>query len=389
MKQQRTIPLDMENITPILMGAWRRFHKLSGPPDKLQTREFRSVVSAVTGLAANSYKGQSLVGKDYFADKDLLGAYLLYQWVLHYQQGMSILGELPNPPRRVLDICSGPGAFAFAALRQGANEVVATDMNNDALMLGAEVCGRYGLPLAVRKWNCLKGHLDVDGRFDVIIVGYCLEDLFPDDPQKATAFIEKLMKQYLTEDGYIVIVDSSFLKTNHRILTMRDVLVAKGVPVQAPCVWRGECPALKSKDSPCYAQRDLEKTPLIKEIQRAASINLSSLKMTYLILRQPAAGWPELPPREMYRVISPPFDAFGGKRYYLCGTDGKKQVGSRLETYPKESRAFEYLRRGELISFENALEKGNAIDIVEGTTVRVEAPCGKPLPWSGADTQED
>ena len=82
-------------------------------------------------------------------------------------------------------------------------------------MLGAEVCGSYGLPLSVRKWNCLKGSLGVDGCFDVIIVGYCLEDLFLDDAHGATAFIEKLMKNYLTEDGFIVIVDSSFLKTNH------------------------------------------------------------------------------------------------------------------------------------------------------------------------------
>lgn len=378
--ESRTIPLDLETIMPLLIGVWRRFHKLSGPPDVLQTREFRSVVECVNGLLAYSYKEQSLLGRDYFADRDLLGAYLMYQWVLHYQQGMSLIGELPKPPRRVLDICSGPGAFAFAALRHGAREVIATDQNSAALNMGAEVCGRYGLPLAIRQWNCLKGGLAVEGRFDLIIVGYCLEELFPDDRQGAQAFVEKLMKNYLSEDGFLLIVDSSAQKVNDDILTMRDALVAKGTPVQAPCVWRGECPALKVKGSPCYAQRELEKPYLIKQIQRAASINLSSLKMTYLIFRQPKAGWPALPDREMYRVISPPVDAFGGKRFYLCGTDGKKQLGSRLETYPKEARAFEYLKRGELISFKDALEKGNAIDVIEGTTVRVEAPCGKPLP---------
>lgn len=377
--QHRTIPLDLETIIPMLLGAWRRLHKLPGPPDKLQTREFRSVVAAVSDLTALFHNGKSLIGQDYFANKDLLGAYMLYQWVLHYQQGMSILGELPRTPKRVLDVCSGPGAFAFAALRHGANEVVATDMSNEALTLAAELCGRYGMALSVRKWNCKKGALDVEKKFDVVILGYCLEDLFPEDNAKATAFVEHMMKHYLTEDGFIVIIDSSFEKTNHRILSMRDHLVAKGVPVQAPCVWRGECVALKS-NSLCYAQRDMVKPEIIKQIQRAASINLSSLKMTYLILRQPGAGWPELPDHPMYRIISPPFDTFGGKRYYLCGTDGKKQLGSHLETYPKESRAFEYLKRGELISFEDALEKGNTIDVVEGTTVKVEAPLGKPLP---------
>lgn len=376
----RTIPLDLDALMPLLIGVWRRFHKLAGPGDVLQTREFRSVVDAVISLQAESHKGKSLVGVDYFADRDLLGAYLLYQWVVHYQQGMSLLGELPREPRRVLDLCSGPGAFAFAALRHGAQEVVATDQNNEALQIAAEVCGRYGFPLSVRKWNCLKGELPHEHRFDVIILGYCLHELFPGDRAGAQAFVEKLMKHYLTEDGFLLIVDSSVQERNDAILSLRDALVAKGTPVQAPCVWKGECPALKVKGSPCYAQREFEKPYLIKEIQRAASINLNSLKMTYLILRQPQAGWPVLPAREMYRVISPPVDAFGGKRFYLCGTDGKKQLGSRLETYPKEARAFEYLKRGELISFKDALEKGQAIDVIEGTTVRVEAPCGKSLP---------
>ncbi len=378
--ESRTIPLDLEAVMPLLLGVWRRFHKLAGPADVLQTREFRGVVEAVTSLRAESHNGRSLVGSDYFADRDLLGAYLLYQWVIHYQEGMSLLGELPRTPNRVLDLCSGPGAFAFAALRHGAREVVATDRNLSALNMAAEVCGRYGFPLSIRQWNCLKGNLPDEQRFDLIIVGHCLQDLFQGDRTGTQAFIERLMKHYLTEDGFLLIVESSAQEANDAVLSLRDSLVAKGVPVQAPCVWKGECPALKVKGSPCYAQRELEKPYLIKEIQRAASINLSSLKMTYLILRQPQAGWPLLPAREMYRVISPPVDAFGGKRFYLCGTDGKKQLGSRLETYPKEARAFEYLKRGELISFKDALEKGNAIDVIEGTSVRVEAPCGKPPP---------
>jgi hypothetical protein len=41
---------------------------------------------------------------------------------------------------------------------------------------------------------------------------------------------------------------------------------------------------------------------------------------------------------------------------------------------------FEFLRRGELISVENGLQKQNAIDIVVGTKVIIEASCGKPLP---------
>lgn len=392
MKSKKTPQADLETIIPILIGTWRRMNKLSGPPDKLQTREFRGVVSAVMKLQEKFAEGKSLIGQDYFSNPELLGAYLLYHWIIHYQEGLSLIGELPSPPKRVLDVCSGPAPFAFAALRHGAQEVIATDQNMAALTLGGSIAGRYGMPLTVRPWRCLKEAPPVDGTFDLIIVGHCLEELFPKTHkgwvEEQNDFLHKLLGR-LTPEGYLLIVDNSFLEANNRVLQLRDTFVSEGVPVQAPCVWRGECPALKAKNSPCYAQRELVKPYLIKEIQRAASINLSSLKMSYVIFRNPAAGWPALPSRELYRVISPPVESFQGKRFYLCGTDGKKQLGSHLKEYPQDSRAFEYLRRGELISIENGLEKQNAIDIVEGTKVNVEAACGKPLPNYRDDTIDD
>jgi methylase of polypeptide subunit release factors len=118
---------DLDNVMPLLIQMWRKMNKLSGPSDKLQTREFRTVVDAVMKLQNGLEKTQDLVGHDYFEDIDLLGAYTLYQWVIHYQEGLTLINELPTPPKRVLDMCSGPGAFSFAALRHGAREVIAMD----------------------------------------------------------------------------------------------------------------------------------------------------------------------------------------------------------------------------------------------------------------------
>jgi hypothetical protein len=101
--------------------------------------------------------------------------------------------------------------------------------------------------------------------------------------------------------------------------------------------------------------------------------------MTYVIFRAPQSDWPLLPSQSLYRVISPPVKSFRGNRYYLCGTDGKKNLGSHLNAHPPESRAFEYLKRGELISIKDPLEKNQAIDIIRGTHLSIEAACGKPL----------
>lgn len=382
-KRKKSPNPDLEELIPILIGVWRRWRKESGPPDHLQTREFRSMVEAIVALEQRFDAGKSLIGQDYFAKQELLGAYLLYHWVIHYQQGLSLIGEVPITPRRVLDVCSGPAPFAFAALRHGAEEVFAVDQNMQALQLGAEVAGRYGLPLAIRRWNCLKEKLPVDGKFDLIIVGHCLEELFPDESQerldKQQQFCMELL-QRLTPQGFLLIVSSSYPEANRRVLKIRDQMVHAGIAVQAPCVWKGECPALQSGGAPCYAQRELIKPYLIKEFQRAAEINLSSLKMSYLLLKSPQAGWPMLPEERLYRIISPPVTSFHGTRYYLCGVDGKKSLGSRLESLPKEAKAFDYLKRGELISLSHPFEHRNSLDIVEGTEVKVRAACGKPIP---------
>lgn len=383
MKERRTPDLELETIIPILIGFWRRLHKVSGPGDQLQTREFRSVVDAIKALQQMSHKGQSLLGQNYFQNKELLGAYLLYSWVIHYQEGMSLLGELPHPPKRVLDVCAGGSPFGLAALRHGAEEVISTDKNLNVLEAGAEICGRFGHTMSVRQWDCLKAPLPVEGKFDLIILAYGLHELFPPanphSKEHQKIFVGELMKR-LTPDGHLLLVDDSHTEGNRMILSLRDHFVSQGVPVQAPCVWRGECPALKNLKNPCYAQRKLEKPYMIKEFQRAAEINLGSLKMSYVIFKNSESGWPKLPQGELFRVISPPVDSYTGKRFYLCGTVGKRNFGSHLKEQPKESRAFDYLKRGELISISGALEKPNVLDIIEGTEVKIVAACGKPLP---------
>jgi|GEM_PF-854981 len=391
MKSKRTPSLDLETIMPLLMGVWRRFQKQSGPKDALQTREFRSVVDCVKKLIKMQDSDENPLPKDYFVDRNLLGAYLLYQFVINYQQGMSLIGELPTTPKRVLDVCSGPGAFAFAALRHGAEEVFATDQSTTALSLASEVCGRYGLSVTIRHWDCLKSPLPIDGKFDLITLGHSLEELFPNTkkgwPDDQYRFIKMLLER-LTPQGYLMLVEDSFETANRRVLELRDRLVLEGVPVQAPCIWRGNCPSLKTQKSPCYAQRELNKPYLIREIQRGADIKLGSLKMTYMIFKNPESQWPELPEGNFYRIISPPVDVQQSKRFYICGTDGKKILESRLKELPEEARAFEYLRRGEAISIEGAEEKLNTFDVEENTKLKVIAACGKPLNDINSDYSE-
>lgn len=361
MKKKRSSP-NFEELIPILIATWRKLLKLPiGPLDHLQTREFRSLVSAVQRLR----KENSLI------EKELLGAYILYDWVLHYAQGLSLIGELPHLPRRVLEIGCGGAPFAVAALQSGATDALGLDSNALALKIAGELCGKFGYPLTLRAADC-SHTLPITGKWDLIILGYSLFEIAP-HPE---AYIDRLLP-HLSDQGYILIVEPSQFEENRRFLVLRDRLVENKIPIQAPCIWKGACPALKHPTSTCYAQRPVELPYLQKEIQRAARINLGSLKMSYLILR--TTPLPE-PTKSIYRVVSPPVETLHGERFFLCGNQGYKTLGTSLKQHPKHSRAFEYLKRGDLISIEHATERKSDLEIVEETLVTLNAPCDKPLP---------
>jgi ribosomal protein RSM22 (predicted rRNA methylase) len=204
----------------------------------------------------------------------------------------------------------------------------ALELEERALKIGAEICGKLGFPLTPRQHDSRNLSFPTQGKWDLIIIGHALCSQYETKESQST-FITSLLTR-LEENGHLLLVESSQSHENQRFLALRDLLVAKGVSIHAPCIWKGECPVLKS-GSYCYAQRPFEKPSLIKEIQRAANINLSSLKMSYLIIRAPASSPLSVLDKRYYRVVSPPVETFRGERFFLCGTDGKKTLGSRLK----------------------------------------------------------
>ncbi|HSN92387.1 MAG TPA: methyltransferase type 12, partial [Anaeromyxobacteraceae bacterium] len=113
---------DLGRWIPSLLAVWRAGRRGAGrrtggaPPDDLAPDELREVAAAVSRLSRGLTRGRELAGARYLDDERLLGAYLLFYWPVSYLQGRGTLSELPRRPRSALDLGSGPGPFAFAAL---------------------------------------------------------------------------------------------------------------------------------------------------------------------------------------------------------------------------------------------------------------------------------
>lgn len=357
-----------DTLYPMLIARFRKLMKLPlGPSDRLQTREFRSLIENVL-----SYKDSKSL-----ASNSLLAAYLMYEWPIHYAQGISLLKELPTPPQRVLDLGTKGAPFSLAALQHGALEVLAIGESELGLKYGADLCGHIGYPVSIKIGDCKRlRSLSLEGSWDLIILSYSLFEQFP-FREDQIAYINQLLPLLSTE-GHLLIVEDSSTDVNRSFLQLRDEIARLHIPIHAPCLWKGDCPALKHGASPCFAQRPLDKPFMIKEIQRAANINLSSLKMSYLILKSPQSN-PVTLSKTLYRVVSPFVSTFRGERYFLCGVTGKKTLGTTLKNHPQQSRAFEYLQRGDVISIEHSVDLEDDMQITEKTTVQLKAPCDKPV----------
>ncbi|GAB4231817.1 MAG: hypothetical protein Tsb0021_10390 [Chlamydiales bacterium] len=369
-KKRKNIKAESNEIMPLLVKVWRRLRKLSGPTDRLQTREFRNVAAAL-----KKRKTGEILSEDAALDVSLL-----YDWIIYYQQALSIFGELPKRPKRVLDLSGGLAYFSFAALRHDVDDVVLMSMDHRQMQIGAEICGFYGYTLATQGIPNLSSQLPYEGKADVICLGHCLYKRFGNisDFTEVVGYLKGLLT-YLSPKGCVVIIEPSEAHYNTWVLQLRDQLVSEGFPIQAPCVWKGKCPALQAKNH-CYAQREFEKPYIIQELQRASDIFLNSLKMSYLILRHPDFDWPSLPPRAYYRIISPPFESIRGKTYYLCGVKGKKKLSSSVNDHPKSLRPFDYVKRGELVEIKNAFETEYNFELKEESELEIAAALGKPIP---------
>ncbi len=367
---------------PRLIATWRKARRADGPPDRLTPGEVRQVGAAVKRLSHGLTRERELAGARYMDDPTLLGAYLLFYWPVSYAQARSALGELPGRPRAALDLGSGPGPVAFAALDAGAGEVTAADRSNRALSLAKDLALEAEEALATREWDPASGRGLPDGQYDLITAGHVLNELFGEGEAaiaRRVALCEEALGR-LKRGGTLLLLEPALRDTSRALLRLRDLLVAKGYAVRAPCLYRGACPALDKPSDWCHAERSWQTPRTVEEVARAAGLRKESLKMSYLALAPKGEDWPKLPEGRLFRVVSEPLEGKGRQRYMGCGPEGRLGLALQEKHRTKENGAFFYLQRGDVLRLTETEPRGDGVALQESSSVKVLAPAGKPLP---------
>jgi SAM-dependent methyltransferase len=298
----------------------------------------------------------------------------------------------------VLDLGSGPAPVAFAALDHGAAEVCAADRSARALATARALARDAGEPLATREWNPARSaragepggaleRLAGGKRFDLVTLGHVLNELFPGDDAdlRRAALLEEALA-LVAPGGSLVVIEPALRDTSRALLRVRDLLVARGHAVRAPCLFRGACPALLRESDWCHAERPIEPPPLVAQIGKAAGLRKEAVKMSYLVLASKGEGWAAPPPGRLFRIVSEPLPSKGRLRYMACGPEGRMGLSLQEKHVSERNRAFETLLRGDVVSVTDAEPRGDGLALGEGSEVRVVAPAGRPVPGGNAGT---
>ena len=381
---------DLQRFVPGLLSTWRGLRREvrrgpRPPPDRLLPDELREVAAAVQRLSLGLTRDRKLAGARYLDDDRLLGAYLLFYWPVSYLQARGVLSELPRRPRAALDLGSGPGPLAFAALDAGAAEAVAADRSARALAAARRLSGEVGEPVSTREWDPQRrGGLSglAGGRkFDLVTMGHVVNELFQGEGAAArrAALLEEAL-DLLAPGGSLVVIEPALRETSRALLEVRDLLVARGVAVRAPCLFRGACPALVRPTDWCHAERPVNPPPLVDEIGRRAGLRKEAVKMSYLVLAARGEGWPDPPPGLLFRIVSEPLPSKGRLRYMGCGPEGRKGLALQEKDVTPRNRAFEGLLRGDVVEVSGVEPRGDGLRLSPESDVRVIAAAGRPVP---------
>jgi ribosomal protein RSM22 (predicted rRNA methylase) len=244
--------------------------------------------AAATGLTA-AYREGGAARPARSAD-DVL-AYAAQRAPATYAATAAVLGRLREQrprwrPRSLLDVGSGPGIAAWAAttIWPGLERVVFVEAEPEMVALGR----RLAPPGA--EW--VHGELDaLPGAFDLVLAGYVLNELPPEQLERAAATLWRATADTL------VAVEPGTPSGHGRVLALRAAVVAAGGFTLAPCPHDDPCP-LEPPDW-CHFSARLQRGEAHRAV-KAVSRGFEDEKYSYVALGRERA------PRAEARIIRQP-----------------------------------------------------------------------------------
>ncbi|HLN06188.1 MAG TPA: small ribosomal subunit Rsm22 family protein [Acidimicrobiales bacterium] len=303
-----------DTVAAVLTAAIE--HELSG----LRSSDLRSPASALSAR----YRSGDVADAPRLATREAQ-AYLATRLPATFAATRRVLAELVSlrpgwAPESILDLGAGPGTATWAAatLFPSIERAVLVEREPEMAALGARLAeGGLTELLGEAVW-AIGDATDVSVREgDLVVAGYVLGELGHDRERAA------LGKWWRATLGELVLIEPGTPAGFERLRAARDVLIAWGAHVTAPCPNDEACP-MEGADWCHFAVR-LPRSTLHRDA-KGAVLGYEDEKYSYLaVSRHP-------PERPFARLVRSPRPRSGHVRVWLCETGGMhERVFSRRD----------------------------------------------------------
>jgi hypothetical protein len=197
----------------------------------------------------------------------------------------------------------------------------------------------------------------VVGQFDLVVAAHVLNEL-PLPPTDRAALVASWCEQLLAPGGTCLLLEPALRETSRALLEVRDLLVARGLFVVAPCLWQGPCPALARPRDWCH-----DAAPPI-------AAGRSRVDFSYLAVRP--TGHPATDPG-LYRIVSDPLPDKGRLRLYGCGPAGRTALVRLTRDRTPANAPLDQATRGDIVEVHQGSPAGDGLRIGRESPVRVFA----------------
>ena len=298
-------------------------------------------------------------------------------------------GTLPVRGLRVLDIGAGLGTTTWGVARaleaaggQGMVDATWVDPDASALEIGAAIVAERrdlgSVRVQARTMNRTTSTLDDLGRFDLVLAGQLLSELDVGEPEDArvqrhAALLGVWLERRVEPDGALVVVEPALRDRTRHLHRVRDVLVAAGATVFAPCLHSAGCPALARETDWCHEDLDVDMPGWLVPVARAAGLRREGLTFSYLVLRKDGRRLVDAvaaaPGVSRLRVVSAAMPSKGKREAFLCGelrdANGAPVAGrvkaARLDRDASEANDdWDRIGRGDIVFTSRAIERDRA-----------------------------
>ena len=300
---------------------------MRGPPSRIH----RGLVGA-----------RKLVGASYLADGDLRREYASEIAPRTVAALESIFdGTALSAPRRVLDFGAGTGAVGEAIRKRWSSaEIVAVDKVGAPGILRADVTRALRPP-------------GVAGRFDLIVAAHLLGELALDLDGRAR-LVRGWCRELLEEQGTCILIEPALRATSRGLLAVRDRVLAAGLFVVAPCLWRDPCPALARERDFCHTSA------------AAIARDRSRVDFSYLVLRGQGAPCTDT---SLFRIVSDPMKDKGRLRFFVCGPAGRLLVTRLDRDRSPVNQLLDEIERGAVVRIRGATPQTDGLRCGSDTAI--------------------